>query len=59
MIDAGAVVFDPADVADLDVISPTQARLSLRDRADDATDGDVVSGTTRTPMTAGRHRRRA
>ena len=51
VIDAGAVEFDPANVDDLDVISPTQTRVCAGDRADDATEAFVDSGTTRTPMT--------
>ena len=50
VVDAAAVVFDPARIDDLDVISPAQTRLSIRARADDATEAAVVVGDARVPM---------
>ena len=49
-IDSAAVVFDPADGRDLDVVSAKLVRLSLRARADDVTAATVLTGATRTPM---------
>ncbi len=51
-IDVAAVAFDPADVADLDVVSPAEVRVSLRARADDVRTATVLSGTSRVPMAA-------
>ncbi len=51
VVTAGGVIFDPANPTDLDVISPAEARLSFRDRADDAAEAFVDTGTSRTPMT--------
>ena len=45
-----AVVFDPTDVRDLDVVNDALVRLSIRARADDVTDAAVVTATGRVPM---------
>ncbi len=50
VIDAAAVAFDPGNLADLDVIGPTQARLTVRARADDVTEAAVVTGPPATPV---------